>query len=686
MSHTNRRVKAIVGLVSTGASLIASFELVRFALAYLILAVVPGYGLAALLRPHGPRVERVAFAVPCAYAIVTVCGLTTALLRLPFDLWTYAAFAVPVTLAAAYTAWRSRGRRRASCDTEQNRWWLVPAGVAVTQLVATGLIYLGETMPAGFDVLAHVAWTNAIVQAHIYPIALMSAHLGVNNGGFYPPTFHALNALVLGAVPMPTYRVVFYSTVAATAVFPLGLYAYVRAATDSARLAGLAALASLAFEPLPFFTVGIGIYPFVVSLVFVPTLAVALRDGFVGGDRRAIALSMLLGAGLFYTHPTEFVTAGLLTLSIVPGRLRDLREWARAAGYGLLVALAWFAAAFPALAAVHSTIVNGAQVEVRTTRDFTPLPHVNFPGLLNGYVEWIYGRNLGYLLLAATVVGVAWCLARRRYLGLVVVQAIVTFLFLDSSSYNIARPFYVLSFPWALLQRLAPTHYWFMLPLAAIGVDVMLRAVHWLTRARQAPFVALVASPLVVFGLLFPLGIGAVRTGAYARARRVAAPADLGALAWLTRYAAKDTVIVNEGDVKHTNEFDVPSDAGRWIPVVGGPEPLFWRGGIGPGAIGDRYYLLRHIADAPLPPCAARFVAQYHVRYVFYGAIVRVYTRRTLALPRLLADPSLRLAYSSAPACRSSAAYNPAACPSTGSYVFALRTASDQYALARAAR
>ncbi len=459
-----------------------------------------------------------------------------------------------------------------------------------------------------------------------------------------------------------------------------------RAATDSARLAGLAALASLAFEPLPFFTVGIGIYPFVVSLVFVPTLAVALRDGFVGGDRRAIALSMLLGAGLFYTHPTEFVTAGLLTLSIVPGRLRGLREWARAAGYGLLVALAWFAAAFPALAAVHSTIVNGAQVEVRTTRDFTPLPHVNFPGLLNGYVEWIYGRNLGYLLLAATVVGVAWCLARRRYLGLVVVQAIVTFLFLDSSSYNIARPFYVLSFPWALLQRLAPTHYWFMLPLAAIGVDVMLRAVHWLTRARQAPFVALVASPLVVFGLLFPLGIGAVRTGAYARARRVAAPADLGALAWLTRYAAKDTVIVNEGDVKHTNEFDVPSDAGRWIPVVGGPEPLFWRGGIGPGAIGDRYYLLRHIADAPLPPCAARFVAQYHVRYVFYGAIVRVYTRRTLALPRLLADPSLRLAYSSAPACRSSAAYNPAACPSTGSYVFALRTASDQYALARAAR
>jgi len=675
-----------VGLVSTGGSLIASFELVRFALAYLILALVPGYGLAALLRPHGPRVERVAFAVPCAYAIVTVCGLATALLRLPFDLWTYAAFAVPVTLAATYTAWHSRGRRRASGDTEQSRWWLIPAGVAVTQLIATGLVYLGETMPSGTDVLAHVAWTNAIVQAHIYPIALMSAHLGVNNGGFYPPTFHALNALILGAVPMPTYRVVFYSTVAATAVFPLGLYAYVRAATSSARLAGLAALASLAFEPLPFFTVGIGIYPFVVSLVFVPTLAVALRDGFAGGDRRAIALSMLLGAGLFYTHPTEFVTAGLLTLAIVPGRLRGLRVWARAAGYGLLVALAWFAVAFPALAAIHNTMVNGAQVEVRENADFTPPPHVDLLGLLNGYVEWIYGRNLGYLLLAATVIGVAWCLVRRRYLGLVVVQAIVTFLFLDSNSYNIVRPFYVLSFPWALLQRLAPTHYWFVLPLAALGVDATLRAMRRLTRARQPPFAVLVASPLVVFGLLFPLGIGAARTTAFAGARRVVAPADLGALTWLSRYAARDSVVVTEGDVWHTNEFDVPSDAGRWIPVVGGPHPLFQLGGVGPGAIDDRYYLLRHIADAPLPPRAARFVAQYHVRYVFYGAIVRVYTRRTLDLSRLLADPSLRLAYTSAAACRSGAAYSPAACPPNGSYVFALNALGDQYALARAAR
>ncbi len=675
-----------MGLVTMGASLIASFELVRFALAYLILAVVPGYGLAALLRPHGPRVERVAFAVPCAYAIVTVCGLTTALLRLPFDLWTYAAFAVPVTLAAAYTAWRSRGRRCASCDAEQSRWWLIPAGVAVTQLIATALIYLGETMPTGTDVLAHVAWTNAIAQAHIYPIALMSAHLGANNGGFYPPTFHALNALILGVAPMATYRVVFYSTVAATAVFPFGLYAYVRAATGSARLAGLAALASLAFEPLPFFTVGIGIYPFVVSLVFVPTLAVALRDGFAGGNRRAVVLAMLLGVGLFYTHPTEFVTAGLLTLAIVPGRLRGLQMWARATGYGLLVALVWFAVAFPALTAIHNTMVNGAQVEVRENADFTPPLHVDLSRLLNGYVEWIYGRNLGYLLLAATVIGIAWCLVRRRYLGLVVVQAIGAFLFLDSSSYNIARPFYVRSFPWALLQRLAPTHYWFVLPLAAIGVDVLLRTMRRLTHARHAPFAVLAASPLVILGLLFPLGIGAVRTAAFARARRVVAPADLGALTWLSRYAARDSVVVTEGDVWHTNEFDVPSDAGRWIPVVGGPHPLFQLGGVGPGAIDDRYYLLRHISDTPLPPRAARFITQYHVRYVFYGAIVRVYTRRTLDLPRLLTDPNLRVAYSSAPACQSGVDYSPVACPPAGSYVFTLRTIGGQYALARAAR
>jgi len=93
------------GLAASG-SLITPIDLVRFTLAYLAIALVPGYAMAALARPRSDWIERVALAIPCAYALVAVTGLATALLQLPFGLPTYAALALPITVAGGYTAWR----------------------------------------------------------------------------------------------------------------------------------------------------------------------------------------------------------------------------------------------------------------------------------------------------------------------------------------------------------------------------------------------------------------------------------------------------------------------------------------------------------------------------------------------------------------------------------------------------
>src|SRR5205085_3951962 len=98
-------------------------------------------------------------------------------------------------------------------------------------------------------------------------------------------------------------------------------------------------------------------------------------------------------------------------------------------------------------------------------------PQVDLQGVLHSYVYWVYGLNLSYVLLAAVVGGAAWCLLRRRLPGLVMIQAIVLVLFVDSNSYNVLRPLYVLSYPWPLWDRLAATHYWLALPLTAIGID-----------------------------------------------------------------------------------------------------------------------------------------------------------------------------------------------------------------------
>lgn len=658
----------IAGGFTLNGSLIAPIDVMRFLFAYMVIVIAPGYAVVTLARPRSPSIERIAFAVPCAYALVALVGLATALLHLPFGLPAYGVLALPITLAGGYATWRTHAGRT---DNGIGRWWIAPAGVALAQVIAIWLAFGGDTVPTGFDVLSHVQWTNLIARSHIYPIALLSA-FGDANGGFYPPVFHALTALVLGLAPMPTYRADFFNVVAATIPLPLALFSYVRVATGQARLGAFAALAALAFEPLPFFVLALGLYPFTVSLLCVPMLTIALRDGLGEGNLPSVALAALLGIGLFYTHPTEFVTVGILTLAIVPSLLHGARSWARACGYAVVVAIAWLVAAAPALAAVRRTMVFGAQAEIHTTHDFMPSAHVHLQTVLNSYVPWLYGRNVSYLLLVAIIIGIVACIVRRRWIGLVVVQAIAFFVFIDSNSYDVLQRIYDLSFPWALLERLTATHYWITLPLAAIGIDAAVRFMRPLTRKKHALFIALLAAPFALLGLLLPLDVSAGRAAAYTHARKVVAQPDFGALTWLARHAPTGSVVVNDVDVHHMATFDAPIDAGRWMPVLGGPQPLFWRSASGPGSLNDRLYVLGHIADDPLPPRVVRFVKQHDVRYVFYGAGVRPGARRHLNLAHLLADPQLHLVYTSEPTCRPGAAHLPPSCPSTGSYIFAL--------------
>src|SRR5436190_23145994 len=93
------------GLTASG-SLITPVDLARFALAYLAIALVPGYAMASLARPRSDWIERLALAIPCAYTLVALSGLATALLHLPFGLPAYAALALPITLAGAWVMWR----------------------------------------------------------------------------------------------------------------------------------------------------------------------------------------------------------------------------------------------------------------------------------------------------------------------------------------------------------------------------------------------------------------------------------------------------------------------------------------------------------------------------------------------------------------------------------------------------
>jgi len=665
-----------------GAGLIAPLDLTRFAAIFLLLIILPGYVLATAARPRAPRVERLAFALPCALSVITVYGLLTALLRLPFTPTGYTAITAAIVLGGGAYAGRGRMKEAPTLARSRgpDRWWIVAAGVALIDGVAALLIHAGAVVPAAVDVLSHVVWTQNIARSHTFSIALLSAHPGATGGAFYPPAFHAMAALLADASGVAAYRAVFYSAVLAVPLLPIALFAYTRAFTRSARVAGLTALASLAFEPLPFFALAQGLYPFVVSCLFIPALALTLAGGLgLTGGRgcaRSVGLAALLGVGLFYTHPTEFVTVGLLVLGAAPIAMLRARAWLRAGAYGAIVAAVWGGTALPALAAVRRTMVAGAQAEIQARHDFAVPPHVTAGTVWSGYMYDIYGRNVSYLLCALALAGLVWCLVRRRQRGLAVAQLALVAVFLDASSLNLLRPLYVLSFPWALGERLAPTHYWVTLPLAGLGLDAALRL---LQRRQRRPWgqnralLTLLAAPCALLGVLLPLDVAARHSIAYETARVVVAPADLGALAWLRRHAVAGSVVINDADPSRPAIFDVPIDAGRWMSALGAGVPLVAPGGAGPGPLGERLYLTRHITDTPLPPRAARYVARYqiHARYIFYGATVPPGATRQLNLARLLADPRLRLVYTSAPACHVASARGRTACPRGASYVFA---------------
>ncbi len=670
-----------------GAGLIAPLDLTRFAAVFLLLVILPGYILATAARPCAPRIERLAFALPCALSVITAYGLVTALLQLPFTPTGYVAIATAIVLGSGVYAGRRRMReapnRSRTCGPD--RWWIAVAVVALIDGVVALLIHAGAVVPAAVDVLSHVVWTQNIARSHTFSIALLSAHPGAAGGAFYPPAFHAMAALLADVSGVATYRAVFYSAVLAVPLLPIALFAYTRALTRSARVAGLAALASLAFEPLPFFALAQGLYPFVVSCLFIPALALTLADGLgLTGGRgcaRSVGLAALLGVGLFYTHPTEFVTVGLLVLVTAPIATMRVRAWLRVGAYGAIIAAVWGGTALPALAAVRRTMAAGAQAEIQTRHDFAAPPHTTVGTVWSGYMYDIYGRNVSYLLCALALAGIVWCLIRRRQRGFVVAQLALVAVFLDASSLNLLRPLYVLSFPWALGERLAPTHYWVTLPLAGLGLDAALRLLQRHRQRQRRPWgqnralLTLLAAPCALLGVLLPLDVAARHSVAYETARVVMAPADLGALAWLRRHAVAGSVVINDADPSRPAIFDVPIDAGRWMSALGAGVPLFAQGGAGPGPLEERLYLARHIADTPVPPRAARYVAQYHIhaRYVFYGAAVPPGASRQLNLTRLLADPRLRLVYTSAPACRTSGTE---LCPTGQSYIFALnRTA-----------
>jgi len=635
----------LIALLRGGTGLIALGDVIRVGVALLTLCVVPGYSLSALARPHSGRLERLVLALPCACALALAVGFACAAAHIPFGLLSYGPVALAVV--ALFLAREARaGRFSVLWRVPTGRLPFVALAVALSEGVVIAFTSAGSIVPDTYDAYSHTLWTDFIVQGHKVTFALLSTPPG--RGGFYPPGFHTVAALLVDATGAPAYRVIFYLAVAAALCLPLALFVYLRVVLDNARIAALAVALSLVFEPLPLFPLAAGIYPFIFSYLFIAGIVLVLRDAVAQGRRSALILAALLGAGLFYTHPTELLSVVLLGVPAVVPLLRTRRQWARAVGFAAIIGGAIIVCALPAIAAVRATMVSGAQVEIAARHDFVSGTTVDLADALRQYLYLIYGRNVSSLLLIAVPAGIVSCILRRRYLSVVITQLLIGAILLDVSGPNLLRPLYVLSFPWALGERLAPLHYWVVPALAALGLSAVVgaaRSARILSKRRR---VVLMAVPLGLLGLVLPLDVLARHTSAVVEAHHLVGESDRGALAWLARQTSVG-VVLNDADTTTPPFFDVPIDAGRWAPLLAHVTPLFGLGGKGPGPLETRFAVLRGIGGTTLSPLVVRVLKQDHIHYVYYGAAVPPRTSRHLTLRRLLHAPYLRLVYPALP-------------------------------------
>ena len=173
--------------------LIMPLDLARFVAAYVLIVALPGYALSTMLRPSAPRLERLAFAVPCACSVVAVYGLATALLHIPLTLVGYVAIcAAIVLLGVAATRRRTARRARQTQGTlplglaatagrprteapppAVDRWWVAPAAVALLEGIVALVIHAGDVVPAAPFALPYFAAYLILTVA----LSLLSLHL-----------------------------------------------------------------------------------------------------------------------------------------------------------------------------------------------------------------------------------------------------------------------------------------------------------------------------------------------------------------------------------------------------------------------------------------------------------------------------------------------------------------------------
>jgi hypothetical protein len=388
---------------------------------FLVVLAVPGglIGVAAGLRGWALA----GLAPLLSYAVIGLAGPWLHFVKLPFDVWTAAAFTALIA-GAAYGLRRFGLRRGEPAEAAEPVVWSRRAHLAVLGcvLIASALsVYVFVAASHGpdeviqrWDTVFHANGIRYIADTGDGGLYGMSTINWYDPGGaqFYPNAFHLVGALVysLSGAMIPTVLNVLNVPIAA--VFALAMVALIRQFGGRAAFAGAAAVISAAATTGAYESVSSGLQPYALCVVLTPLAAVAVqrflaKPGFDSGT--VLALSAV---GLLAVHSSALFGGIVFSAALL------VQRWVTRegkVGRDLLRLLPVMAAAV----VVAAPMVLGAIGVTSSGYPYTPwASHLKVPEALSELVQFREVLpNAQTLLSVLLVLGVlsVWTLRRMRW-------------------------------------------------------------------------------------------------------------------------------------------------------------------------------------------------------------------------------------------------------------------------------
>jgi hypothetical protein len=297
---------------------------------FLVVLAVPGglIGVAAGLRGWA-----LAGLTPLlTYAAIGLAGPWLHFVKLPFNVWTAAAFTALIA-AAAYglRGLGGRGREPAEPESPPADWSrLAHLAVLGCVLIASALsVYIFVSGSHGpdeviqrWDTVFHANGIRYIADTGDGGLYGMSTINWYDPGGaqFYPNAFHLVGALVysLSGAMIPTVLNVLNVPIAA--IFALAMVALIRQFGGRAAFAGAAAVVSAAATTGAYESVSSGLQPYALCVVLTPLAAVAVqrflsKPGFDSGT-----VLVLSAVGLLAVHSSALFGGIVFSVALLVQR------------------------------------------------------------------------------------------------------------------------------------------------------------------------------------------------------------------------------------------------------------------------------------------------------------------------------------------------------------------------------